>query len=169
MREIVTFARAKGKALYAFDALAIRVAKNTPPLEVEHVPRIDALSSMQLVQIILTHRRRLASIVLLAGLALLAVQFWPQFPRETELDLVLGPEHRQVVEVRLAYLQSDEEIRGVTFRFPNGAPINVKHRIDLPSGLYRIAIERRFHSGEPEKTIRAFTVPAAGVVRVQAY
>jgi hypothetical protein len=140
----------------------------SPPLEVDDVASPNAVSSMHLIQAILTHRPRLASIVLLAGLALLAVQFWPQLPRETELDLVLGPEHRQVVEVRLTYLQNNQEIRGVTFSFPQGAPIEVKHRVDLPSGLYRLAIERRFRSGEPEKTIRAFTVPASGVVKVQA-
>ena len=126
---------------------------------------------MQLLQALLEKRRLFAPIILIVGIILIATQLWPAIARETELDLLLGPDHEKIIEVRLSFVQGDEEIRGVTFGFPKGAPATLKHRVDLRPGVYQVAIEliRGEQTRISERVVRALDAPARGVVRVKAY
>ena len=35
---------------------------------------------------------------LIGGLLLLGVTFWPQLPRDTDLEFILGPDHGEIIE-----------------------------------------------------------------------
>lgn len=112
------------------------------------------------------HRRRLASVVALLGLAVLGLTLWPAVPKETELELVLGPDHAQVVEVRVAYVQQQEELQGVRLRFPEGAPGVVRHRVSLPSGRFEVRLDLLRRGAPALSFVRTFETPADGVVRL---
>jgi hypothetical protein len=123
----------------------------------------------KLLKILLEHRRRFALAVVVVGGALIFSRFSPEFPREVELKLMLGPTHVEVTEVRLSCFAAEEEVRNVCFRFPFGAPFELVHRVSLPEGFYRLVIDREIRSGESRRVTGSFRVPADGAVIVRAY
>lgn len=120
----------------------------------------------RLGRLFLQHRRRLARLVLFAGLIVVGRQLWPTWPHETELEFVLGPDHADVVELRIAYLDHGEELHGVRFGFPSGAPATVRHRLSLPPGRLLIHCELFGKNGASRQLTRKLTAPANGLVRI---
>ena len=114
---------------------------------------------------LLGNRRRLARLVLLLAAVVVVLQVASYLPRETEVEVALGPHHRRVEEVRLSFLQQGEELRGVSFRFPEEAPAVVRHRVELSPGRYRLLIELRQRDGVTHTAERIVSVPADGAVR----
>jgi hypothetical protein len=112
------------------------------------------------------HRRRLARLVLGLGLIYSARLLWPSWPHETELEFELGPDHAQVVELRVAYLHQGEELHGVSFGFPSGAPALVRHKLSLPPGKLVLSCELRARDGGARRLTRTLTAPVEGVVRI---
>jgi len=121
----------------------------------------------RLVRFVDRHRRRLATLAAVLGLGVLALTLWPAVPRETQLELVLGPEHAQVVEVRVAYVQQQEELHGVRLGFPQGAPAVVRHRVSLPSGRFEVRLHLLRRAGPALSFVRTLHTPADGVVRLR--
>jgi hypothetical protein len=80
------------------------------------------------------HRRRLARLLAVCGIATVAMVLAPQVPTELEVELQLPTTHREFVEVRLTYLDQGEELQGARLAFPGGAPSRVHHTARLPSG-----------------------------------
>jgi hypothetical protein len=113
------------------------------------------------------HRRWLARVILLLGAAYAAIDLWPRFPHETQVELALGPRHGEVVELRLAYLDAGEELAGVSFGFPEGAPATVRHRVKLPAGRFELRCELRGRSGDSRSIVRELQTPASGAVRFE--
>jgi hypothetical protein len=119
-----------------------------------------------LARFFLQHRRRFARVVLGAGLLLVGRELWPSWPHETELEFVLGPDHSQVVELRVAYMDHGEELHGVSFGFPNGAPSTVRHRVTLPARELVVLCELRARDGGRRLLIRKLRTLPAGVLRI---
>ena len=112
------------------------------------------------------HRPRLARLVGLAGIAAIAMVLAPRIPRTVDVELVLGPSLRDFVEVRVAYLQEGEELHGVAFSFPSGAPERVHHAVSLPAGDFEVRTELRRADGRSQASVRSLHAPAAGTVRI---
>lgn len=114
------------------------------------------------------HKQRIARMVGLGGVLLVASQLIRAAPREVEVELKLGPGHRQFVEVRVAYVQQGEELHGVAFSFPNGAPGQLHHSVQLPAGEFEVHTELRPSSGPALASIGRLQAPSEGrvVIRV---
>ena len=121
----------------------------------------------RLTSLVVSHRRLLSRLVLLAAVLVVVLEVWPRVPRNTELEFALGPGHDRVVEVRVAYLVDGEEFHGVAFGFPDGAPDRVRHRVSLPAGDYQLKLELRSRGGGTEQHIRHLKTPTDGLVRIR--
>lgn len=111
------------------------------------------------------HRRRLARLVLALGVVVAVVEVYPSFPRDTEVELLLGSQRERAVELRVAYVHEGEELRGVSFGFPQGAPDRVRHTVRLPSGTIQVRMELRKRDGASQFWTRKLRTPADGTVR----
>jgi hypothetical protein len=119
-----------------------------------------------LIGLVQQHRRALARVVLVVGTLVVARQLWPAVARDTDVELELGPSHADVVEVRISYLLEGEELHGVSFRFDNGAPAKVRHRVSLPSGDFELQCVLRSRDGASRVVTRKLRTPAEGLVRI---
>ena len=104
--------------------------------------------------------------VLVIGVVIVGQQLWPGWPQQTELEFVLGPNHSEVVELRVAYVENGEELHGVSFGFPNGAPATVRHHVSLPKGELTLRCELRARNGSSRSLTRRLRAPSQGVVRI---
>ena len=120
----------------------------------------------RLVSFFLQHRRRFARVVLGVGLLLVGRELWPSWPHETELEFVLGPDHSQVVELRVEYVDHGEELHGVSFGFPNGAPSTVRHHVTLPAREVMVLCELRARDGGRRLLRRKLRILSSGVLRI---
>jgi hypothetical protein len=109
------------------------------------------------------HRRRLAPLLLLGFVLVVSSQLWPSWPRETDVAFALGQDHADVVELRVSYLRGDEELHGVSFSFPRGAPGVVHHKVTLPAGDFELRCELRERAGGSRTLVRRMHAPAAAV------
>ena len=109
--------------------------------------------------------------MLIVGTALVLFQFWPLIQPllgdPTVVELELGPEHAQVRELRLVYLLEGEELRVVSFRFQDGAPARVRHRVSLPAGELELQCLLTGRDGAARVLTRRLRTPAAGLVRIR--
>ena len=112
------------------------------------------------------YRRRLSRLVLVAGALVVTTQIWPSWPRETDVEFALGQDHSDIVELRVAYLRGAEEVHGVSFNFPRGAPGVVHHKVTLPEGDFQLRCELRERGGYSRLLIRHLHAPAKGAVRI---
>jgi hypothetical protein len=109
------------------------------------------------------HRRRLARFLLVGFVLVVSSQLWPSWPRETDVSFDLGHDHADVVELRVAYVRGDEELHGVSFSFPKGAPGVVHHKVTLPAGDFELRCELRERAGGLRTLIRRMHAPAPAV------
>lgn len=111
-----------------------------------------------------THKKRLARLVGLAGMLLVASLLVRGAPSQVEVELMLGPLHQDFVEVRVAYLQQGEEVHGVAFAFPHGAPGKLRHSVQLPAGDFEVHTQLRPEHGPVVASIGRLHAPSAGQV-----
>lgn len=114
------------------------------------------------------HRRKLAPLVLGAGVLVVGSIATPSWPHETDVELLLGHRHSEVVELRIGYVRGAEQepLKAVTLRYPEGAPATVRHHVELPPGRYAVVLELVSAQGRTD-TSRRLDVPADGVVRLR--
>ena len=112
-----------------------------------------------------THRRTLARLIALLGAVVVALALMPHVPRKVDVEFELGPSHREIVEVRVAYVQDGEELHGVSFSFPDGAPGQVRHSVSLPPGDFEVHTELRPSQGESRGSVDKLHAPADGTIR----
>ena len=112
-----------------------------------------------------THRRRLSRLIALIGVSVVGIALLPHVPRKVDVEFELGPSHREIVEVRVAYVQDGEELHGVSFNFPNGAPGSVRHSVSLPAGDFEVHTELRPSHGQARGSVGKLHAPADGLVR----
>jgi hypothetical protein len=115
---------------------------------------------------LLAHKRRVARLIGLGGVLLVASVLLRSAPREVQVQLELGPSHREYVEVRVAYLQAGEELHGVAFSFPQGAPDRVNHRVRLPAGDFEVLTELLPLHGAAYASVGRIHAPSDGVVKI---
>jgi len=111
------------------------------------------------------NRKRLAPLVAAVAIAVIAGTLVQSWPREVELRFALGADHQQLREARIAYTLEGEEVKGVSFREPNGFGPAIRHRLELVPGRYDVEATL---SGEgiARHVVRALEVPADGLVRM---
>jgi hypothetical protein len=115
------------------------------------------------------HKHRFAKPIALGGMLLIASLLMRQAPRDIQVELELPPEHREFVEVRVAYLQEGEELHGATFSFPDGAPGSLRHSLKLPAGDFEVRTELRPNHGAVFASVGKLHAPSDGVVRIQVH
>ena len=114
------------------------------------------------------YKRKIARFVGLGGVLIVASLLLRNAPREVQVDLMLGPLHQQFTEVRVAYVQQGEEVHGVAFTFPDGAPGQLHHSVQLPAGEFEVHTELRPLHGRALASIGRLHSPSDGrvVIRV---
>jgi hypothetical protein len=112
------------------------------------------------------HRRRLATLVLVVFLAIVAIQISGAIPREMRLAFPLGPMHSEVTEAHIAYLSGEEQVQSVTLRWPDGAPALVRQTLDLTPGEYEVSITLVERDGSARHLSGRVSAPSDGVVQV---
>lgn len=122
----------------------------------------------RLVEGFLQHRTRLARLVAVVGILVIAAQFFPIVPREVELRYDLGPAHASVRGLELVYQAGDEDLASARFGFGEEGPRLVEHRVDLPPGHYDVRATLDTPQGNL-RFIRHFEAPADGVVRIELF
>lgn len=116
--------------------------------------------------LVLRHRKRLARVLGVLIVVLAYSQLAPAVPQESDLEFALGPDHQQVVELRVAYVQNGEPYKGARFDFPTGAPAQVSHRVSLPGGDYEVRVELLRRGRAVERIVRSMHSPAEGRLRL---
>jgi hypothetical protein len=114
-----------------------------------------------------THKQRLARLTALVGLLLVGLLVWRSAPQPVQIELDLGPAHQQFIELRVAYVKGGEELHGVDFSFPQGAPDRVRHLVRLPPGEFEVHTELRPAHGAWLASSEPLHTPSSGVVRIQ--
>ena len=120
----------------------------------------------RLAALIALHRRRVARVLFGLGLCAVAWQLLPNVPRPTEIEFALGEGHQRIVELRVGFERGGEELHGVSFGFPDGAPRTVRHSVSLPSGDYLVRCELRARDGGSRQLTHRLQAPAEGLVRI---
>ncbi|MDD9941809.1 MAG: hypothetical protein OXU20_12265 [Myxococcales bacterium] len=112
------------------------------------------------------NRQRLSRLVLVGAALAVGMTVWNEVPRETELEYFLGPQHGDVVELRVSYLREGDMLHGARFDFPGGAPSQVRHTVALPPGRLQVQVERLTRGGYTTRTTRSLQTPTDGLVRI---
>lgn len=111
------------------------------------------------------HRRRLAPLVLLAGVLIVGSRVAKETSSEMALDFILAEGHPRATSARIAYIRDGSTERGVTMHFPRGVPNAVHHEVELAAGRWDVALEV-LGDGTPKRMSGSFECPAEGRVRV---
>jgi|GEM_PF-3265167 len=123
------------------------------------------------------HRRRLAPLVLVGGVMLVAGPLLDATPRATSIRLKLA-EPQQIRLVTLSVLDAGEPVLGLRLLYQQGAPDRISEELELAPGHYelRVDVTRARHgvgaadvvegaANELTATsVRSLEVPAEGVV-----
>lgn len=112
------------------------------------------------------HRVRLAKAALVLAVLGVAGELFGAYPREVDLALTLGPDHRLVRELRVAYVQDGQELHGVRLSYPDGAPEQVRHRVRLGPGRYELRVELNAQGSGRRVEQRTLQVPTEGTVQL---
>lgn len=113
------------------------------------------------------NRRRIAGLVLVAFVVLVAVDLSRTVPRETRLRFDLGADHDDVRSVDLAYTCGDEAVEQAMHRYPQGAPSRLSDTLDLVPGRYEVRLDVVYADGHATVREGQFEAPAEGIVVVQ--
>jgi hypothetical protein len=115
---------------------------------------------------LLRHRARIARLTAVAGVLTVGLLVSRELPRDVDVELMLGPKHAEIVEVRIGYLQDGEELHGVALSFPKGAPARVHHKVSLPAGELEVHAEARSAHGLAAANVARLQNPAQGPLRI---
>jgi len=105
----------------------------------------------------------LARLVLFLGAAALGLFLLQAAPRQ--VTLVYGlPDPAAITGVDVDVRRGSEILRRAEFRFPSGAPSQVRHEVRLSDGEYAVAVRLSRRDGAALVLDRAFTVTGGGPV-----
>lgn len=114
------------------------------------------------------YRRVIAPLVLGGGVFVVGSVVMKQMPKETEVEYMLGAEHKTVTLAELEYRDSAHQIvEAVTLRYEEGAPRVIRHTVRLVPGRYDVTVRLDVASGH-RVAHGALTVPTEGAVRIDA-
>jgi hypothetical protein len=120
-----------------------------------------------LLAILQAHKQRIARLVGLAGVLIVASLLIRGAPRKVDVEFDLGPQHGEFVEIRVAYVQGGEELHGVSFSFPNGVPGSVQHSLQLPAGEFEVRTELRPEHGPTLASVGRLRAPSDALVHIR--
>lgn len=88
-------------------------------------------------------RRRLARVLLIAGVGIALARFLPSLPRDQSLVFSIGADRSRVRALEATWTREGETeaLGGVELRFADAAPSRIRHRVRLPNGRYEVAVE----------------------------
>jgi hypothetical protein len=109
-------------------------------------------------------RRRLAPLVLAAGLLTVGKLTYDGAPRDQAVHFLLPATRIQAL--RVTYSHEDELYGGLVRRFPYGSPTELVHTPKLSPGRYELTIELTSDTGEVTHLTRFLTVPNDGTLRI---
>jgi hypothetical protein len=115
---------------------------------------------------LLAYRKRIAPLVLGAGVLVVGGEIAQRAPASVEVELPIGAEHADVRQLDVAYLEGTAVVRHVSLRFPDGAPERVRHTVHLAPGRYRVQVDLHLRGGGTEIRTGRLEAPAEGVVRL---
>jgi hypothetical protein len=121
----------------------------------------------RLLALLQAHKQRIARVVGLAGVLIVASLLIRGSPRKVDVEFDLGPEHSEFVEIRVAYVQGGEELHGVSFSFPNGVPGSVQHSLQLPAGEFEVRTELRPEHGPSLASVGRLSAPSDARVHIR--
>jgi len=113
------------------------------------------------------HKRQFGRLVGIAGVLIVSSQVLRGAPRTVQVELELGPEHRNFVEVRVGYVQAGQELHAVAFNFPAGAPDRLQHTVRLPAGDIEVHTELRPEHGKILGSAFHLHSPSEELVRIR--
>jgi hypothetical protein len=113
------------------------------------------------------HKPRVARLLGFAGVLIVVSLLLRGAPRSVDVELELGPLHRQFVELRVAYVQEGQELHGALFSFPHGAPGSLKHSVQLPAGDFEVHTELRPEHGKVLASVGRLHAPSDGLVVIR--
>ncbi len=116
-----------------------------------------------------THRRRIASAVLVIFVLVVGLDLAHTVPRETHLALELGAGHRDVRAIEMSYVAGEQAALTARRRFPEGAPARIEDTVDLVPGRYEVRMDLTYEDGHAESREGAFEAPGDGVVVVSLH
>lgn len=120
-----------------------------------------------LLAILRAHKQRIARVIGLGGVLLVASLLIRNSPRKVDVEFDLGPSHRDFVAIRVAYVQGGEELHGVAFSFPHGAPVKVEHSLQLPVGDFEVHTELLPEHGPALASVGRLHSPSDGKVHIR--
>ncbi|MFO0686278.1 MAG: hypothetical protein U0234_29715 [Sandaracinus sp.] len=116
-----------------------------------------------------THRRRIATAVLVLFVLVVGLDLAHTVPRETHLAIELGAHHREVRAIELSYVAEEQAALTARRRFPDGAPSRIEDTLDLVPGRYEVRMDLAYEDGHAETREGSFEAPGEGVVVVSMH
>ncbi len=107
-------------------------------------------------------RRRIATVIAIIGLVLVASQLARRWPRNVEVAYSLDP---GVTEVDVDYLQEGGAVASARFRQPDAKTAVISHTVRLQPGEYQARIRVYRSDGQGIEHLRVLLVPSEGLTR----
>jgi len=112
------------------------------------------------------HRKRLSRLLVVVLLLAVGTELAPVVPRDVEVEFALGPDHGDIVQIRVGYVQDGHVFQSVRFDHPDGAPGVIVHRLSLPTGAYEVTVELLHRDGGERRVQRRLESPSEGRLRL---
>lgn len=107
-------------------------------------------------------RRRLATLIAIVGVVVVAQRVVTHWPRGVEVAYEVGPD---VTELDVDYLYDDGAVASARFRQPDAKRTVFRHSVKLQPGEYQVLITVYPSEGPATEKTRTLRVPAEGVTR----
>ncbi|MCS6797092.1 MAG: hypothetical protein NZ898_00950 [Myxococcota bacterium] len=112
-------------------------------------------------------RRRVAALVLAAGVAVVTLTLHRAWRRPTDVHVYLGETAPQVVGLHLTYVDREGAAHVARMHWSRGAPDPVRHRVALQPGRWEAHVSATLRDGSVRHGRGAFDVPADGPVELR--
>lgn len=116
-----------------------------------------------------THRRRIASAVLVLFVLVVGLDLAHTVPRETHLAIEMGSGRHDVRAIELSYVAGEQAALTARRRFPDGAPARLEDTVDLVPGHYEVHVDLSYEDGHVETREGSFEAPGEGTVVVSLH
>ncbi|HQR28821.1 MAG TPA: hypothetical protein PLL32_00310 [Anaeromyxobacteraceae bacterium] len=105
----------------------------------------------------------LPRLLLLLGFGAIGLFFLRGVPRDVTIVYdIADPAHVRALEVDV--MRGGSPLRHAEYRFPDGAPRQVRHPVRLPDGEYEVRLRVSRGPGDPERTRLPLVVDDSGAV-----
>lgn len=110
----------------------------------------------------LSSRRRIATVVALVGIVIVAGRLGTSWPRDVAVAYRVGS---TIEELDADYLQAGLAVASVRFNRAPGKTSDFHHVVRLQPGEYRVHITLYGQDGSAVERVRQLSVPASGLTR----